>query len=370
MKQQRAHSPFDKHASLIVREEQPFNAGPPPELILQNFITPRDLFFVRNHGTIPEIEAENYRLTIDGMTRAPLSLSLEDLRRDFTKRTIMATLQCAGNRRSDLAALEAIPGEVVWGAEAIGNSVWSGVALREVLNRAGVDAAAEHVAFTALDEVEREGQRFGFGGSIPIEKAMRGEALLAYEMNGEPLPSVHGFPLRVVVPGYIGARSVKWLERITLQSEPSTNYFQAHAYKLFPPQTRAGTADWTNGLMLGEQSLNAAICQPLEGETVRAGQHINVKGWAVAGGGREVERVDVSTDGGKTWLTARFMEGNDRWAWRFWETEIEFAAGHNEIIARAWDSAANTQPEDARHIWNFKGYMNNAWHRVRIHIER
>ncbi len=370
MKEQRSHTNFNKHASLIVREEQPFNAGSPPELILKNYVTPSDLFFVRNHAAVPEVDASVYRLTIDGMTRRPLTLSLDELRGGFRKRTITATLQCAGNRRSELAALEAIPGEVAWGTEAISNGVWSGVALREVLERAGVEAAAQHVAFTALDEVERNGQRFGFGGSIPIDKAMSDQTLLAYEMNAESLPPVHGFPLRVIVPGYIGARSVKWLERITLQREPSTNYFQAHAYKLFPPQTRAETARWESGLMLGEQSLNAVICAPLEGETFKIGDHVTVKGWAVAGGGRSIERVDVSIDGGATWFTASFTEGNDVWAWRFWETEIELTTKHNEIVARAWDSAANTQPEDARKIWNFKGYMNNAWHRIRVQAEQ
>lgn len=357
--------PFGKHARLIVREREPFNAEPPPHLLRQAPITPNELFFVRNHGTVPIVDAASYRLIVDGMVERILTLTLDDIKRDFPRRTVTATLQCAGNRREDFLRIEEIPGEVAWGAEAISNAVWAGAALREVLAAAGVQDEAAHAAFVGLDQVEKRNEKFGFGGSIPLEKALNAEVLLAYEMNGEPLPMVHGFPVRAVVPGYIGARSVKWLERITLQVKPSDNYYQAHAYKLFPPHIRAETADWENALMLGEQSLNAAICQPVDGATLERGA-ITVQGYAVAGGNRRVERVDVSIDGGETWTVADWESGNQSWAWRFWQARIELPPGAGQIVVRAWDSAANTQPEDARRIWNFKGYMNNAWHRVNV----
>ena len=357
--------PFDKHTRLIVREREPFNAEPSPDLLRQAPITPNELFFVRNHAAVPVVDAVAYRLLVDGMVDKSLTLTLEDIKRDFPKRTVTATLQCAGNRREDFMKIEEIPGEVAWGAEAISNAVWAGAALRDVLVAAGVHVKVAHAAFVGLDEVEKRNERFGFGGSIPLEKALNGEVLLAYEMNGEPLPMVHGFPLRAVVPGYIGARSVKWLERIKLQTEPSDNYYQAHAYKLFPPHVRAETADWENALMLGEQSLNAVICRPVDGATLEKGAVI-VQGYAVAGGNRRVERVDVSIDGGETWTVADWESENQSWAWRFWQARIELPPGAQQIVVRAWDSAANTQPEDARRIWNFKGYMNNAWHKVNV----
>ncbi len=358
-----------KHPALIVYEELPFNAAPPLQLLRENFITPQELFFVRNHAPVPNIEEANYRLVVDGMTNTPLQLTLEDIRKNFSRETVTATLQCAGNRRDELIKIAETPGELPWGAEAISNATWTGAPLREILRAANVTANVntemKHVALTGLDEVERQNRRFGFGGSIPLEKALSAEVLLAYEMNNEPLAPTHGFPLRAVVPGYIGARSVKWLSQITLQAEPSDNYFQAHAYKLFPPQANAATVDWAGGLMLGEQSLNAVICCPQESENVRAGR-IVVQGYALAGGDRRIERVDVSIDNGETWTIAALPEDRPSWTWCLWEAALDMPPGEGEIIARAVDSAANTQPEHARHIWNFKGYMNNAWHRVRV----
>jgi len=258
-----------------------------------------------------------------------------------------------------------IPGEEPWSAGAIGNAEWSGALLTEVLQAAGVYPEVRHVAFTGLDEIEMGDQSFGFGGSIPVEKAMSPEVLLAYEMNGEPLTPGHGFPLRVVAPGYIGARSVKWLANIRVQEEPSSNYYQTHAYKLFPPQVDEETADWSKGLMLGELSVNSVICQPADEEALPAGP-VSVRGYAVTGGDRSVERVDVSIDGGESWMSADLLEEKGPWAWRLWEASVDLDPGEYELVARAWDSAANTQPELSEQIWNFKGYMENSWHRVRV----
>jgi sulfite oxidase len=210
------------------------------------------------------------------------------------------------------------------------------------------------------------------------------EVLLAYEMNGKPLEPIHGFPLRVIAPGYIGARSVKWLTQITVQPAPSKNYFQAHAYQLFSPQVNAETADWNAGLQLSELAVNCVITSPREGQSLapfpsegEGWGEVVVQGYALTGGGRKIARVDVSTDGGETWTTANITQGDQNWAWTFWETRMRVEIGdlsraqsrECEIVARAFDSASNTQPEDARHVWNFKGYMNNAWHRVKVKVE-
>ena len=148
-------------------------------------------------------------------------------------------------------------------SEAVSNAIWGGVALADVLAEAGPRAGALHAAFCGLDDTERHGKRFHFGGSIPIKKAMSPEVLLATEMNGEPLPPVHGFPLRVVVPGWIGARSVKWLHKVKLQPEPSDNYFQRVAYRLFPAAVGPDNVVWDEGAMLGEQATNAIVTSPL-----------------------------------------------------------------------------------------------------------
>jgi sulfite oxidase len=360
-------SSIQKDPAMIVHQTHPWNIGAPPVCVRQTFFTPKERFFVRNHSSVPEVDLEHYRLSVTGMVQFPLDLSLDELRATFPVSTVIATLQCAGHRRKELAEFQPIPGEIPWGAETMSTAVWRGVALREVLLAAGIVPEAQHVAFLGMDEIEREGELFGFGGSIPIEKAMSSETLLAYEMNGEPLPRLHGFPLRTIVPGYIGARSVKWLTNIHVQAHPSTNYFQAHAYKLFPADVKVEQADWSTGHMLGELPINSTICYPQEGETLEAGP-ILMQGYAIAEMGAYIERVELSVDEGSTWTSAILVEQSSPWSWRFWEATLNLPAGTYQIAVRAWDSAGRTQPKDARQIWNCKGYLNNAWHRVKISI--
>jgi len=354
---------WGKSPAIIVRQEDPFNAGPPTDRLVAGEVTPVDLFFVRNHGAVPEVDPAGFRLTVEGRVRRPFHISLGELQR-LSRVTVAATLQCAGNRRSELMAVKDIPNELGWGAEAIGTAEWGGVPLREVLSAAEPLPGAGHVALAGLDETERHGERFQFGGSIPLDKAVQPEVLLAWEMNGRPLPPVHGAPLRLVVPGYIGARSVKWLSRIVVQEEPSANYFQAKAYRLFAPGVDHDNVIWEDGLMLGPFNVSSLICAPAPGEMVNAGP-VTVRGWAFAGE-REVARVDLSTDGGTTWQVADLAPARSRWSWRFWRANLELGPGEHELVCRAWDSAAQTQPEHPAHVWNFKGYMNNAWHRVRL----
>jgi len=352
---------------LIVHQEQPLNAEPSGDLLRQSFLTPQQHFFIRTHGSIPAVDPASYRLLITGLVQRKREISLDELRSMSPARTVTATLECAGNRRAELMAAKPIPGEVPWRGDVISTAKWRGVPLREILQAAGVEADARYVAFTSLDEAQFEGEKVSFGSSIALEKALSPDVILAYEMNDEPLPPEHGFPLRVLVPGYIGARSVKWLREITLQERPSTNPYQARDYKLFPPEITAQTADWSRGKIIEDLILNAVITTPQEGETVAAGP-TRIQGYAIAGEGNPVERVELSVDGGKTWTTANIVERADPYAWCFWEVTIALSPGDCQIIVRAWDASKQTQPEDVRQLWNFKGYMNNAWHRVKIHV--
>ena len=362
-------SAIQKDPVMIVHQEQPWNIGAPAACVRQTFLTPQERFFVRNHGVVPEVDVQRYRLSLTGMVQWPLDLSLDELRAMFPEAQVMATLQCAGHRRKELATLQPIPGEIPFGAETMSTAVWRGVPLREVLLAAGIAPGARHVALLGLDEIEQGHEPFGFGGSIPIEKAMNAQTLLAYEMNGQPLPRLHGFPLRAIVPGYIGARSVKWLTNIHVQAQPSTNYFQAHAYKLFPAHVQqAEHADWARGQMLGELPLNTVICHPQEGEILVA-EPILIEGYAITGAGGHIEKVELSADEGATWTQATLLEKSSPWTWRFWEATLNLPPGTYQIAVRAWDSAGRTQPKDARQTWNFKGYLNNAWHRVKISIQ-
>jgi hydroxyacylglutathione hydrolase len=355
-----------KDPAMVVWSEEPLNAETPLEQLADDQFTANEVFFVRSHGFIPEVDPGEYRLAVRGLVAEPLTLSLDDLRQRFEHITLDAVLSCAGNRRNELMAIAPIPDQAPWGPGATGNARWGGVRLRDVLQAARLETGASHVAFTGLDLCTEEGEMIPFGGSIPLTKALASEALLADEMNDRPLPPAHGYPLRVLVPGYIGARSVKWLATITVQSQPSSNYFQARTYRLYPSRVRSETTA-EQGFSLGETPVNSVVCSPAEGAVV-AGPRVLARGYAITGGTREIERVEVSLDRGTTFATARLLDASQAGAWRRWEAEFEVGPGPCELGVRAWDSAASTQPESAEAIWNLKGYINNSWHRVRFTV--
>jgi sulfite oxidase len=221
---------------------------------------------------------------------------------------------------------------------------------------------ATHVGFEGADFSSEVKPAERFGGSVPLDKARRPEVILAWAMNGESLPPVHGAPLRVIVPGYIGARSVKWVERIEVRSRPWQGYFQHVVYRLLPED---GTPGPGAGMPLGLVALNSDVVSPADGETVAAGP-VEVRGYAFAGGERHVARVDVSLDSGASWSQAELRGDLGPWAWRHWRILVDLDPGEHEICVRAWDSSAATQPEDEAALWNPKGYVNNARPRIRV----
>jgi sulfite oxidase len=353
---------YGKRDDLVVHEQEPFNAETGLAALADGPLTATDAFYVRGHGPVPEIDPATWRLRVDGAVERVLELDLATLREAFREREVIATLQCAGNRRAGLSAIRDIPGEAPWGPGATGTATWTGVTLADVIGLAGPLEQAEHVGFDGADVCPEAHPVQRFGGSIPLDKACRPEVLLAWGMNGEPLAPVHGAPLRVVVPGYIGARSVKWLERIELRSAPWEGYFQHVVYRLVPEDATPGPGV---GMPLGLVALNADVLSPADGETVAAGT-VAVRGYAFAGGERHVARVDVSVDAGATWSQADLLDDLGRWAWRHWLITLDLAPGEHEIVVRAWDSSAATQPEDEAALWNPKGYVNNARPRVRV----
>lgn len=354
---------FGKHADLIVYTDEPFNAETPLRY-LSDPLTDTSAFYVRGHGPVPTPDPAGWRLSVGGLVERELSLSLQTLREAFETRSVTATLQCAGNRRAGLIAVRDIPGESPWGPGATGTATWSGVALADVLAAAGPTGVAVEVGFEGADVSSEPERPERFGGSIPLDKARRAEVLLAWEMNGEPLTPVHGAPLRVVVPGYIGARSVKWLERIELRRDPWPGYFQEVVYRLLAPE---GSPAPGAGVPLGLVALNSDVISPPDGATLHAGP-VEVRGYAFAGGDRSVARVDVSVDGGASWRQAELLDDLGRWAWRHWRAVLDLDPGEHEVLVRAWDSSAATQPEDEAGLWNPKGYVNNARPRVRFSV--
>lgn len=352
-----------EESRLLVHSNAPMNAEPLLPDLVRSWVTPVESFFIRSHGNTPEINADSFRLSIEGLVETPLNLSLADLGR-FEQHAVTATLTCAGNRRSEHSRIKPVKG-VQWREGAIGNAKWGGVRLSEILKKAGVRDSAKHVWFEGLDAVEDGGKTFAFGGSIPLEKALFDRdiapgALLATMMNDKPLTADHGFPVRTVVPGYIGARSVKWLSKIIVSDRPSPNHFVADVYKLVDEGTLLEVAE--NGPIY-RMPLNSAICSPTAGTALKAGR-VDVVGYALPPGvpGVSIRKVEVSADGGRTWTEAKLTSPASEFCWQLWSAGITANAATKELIVRATDSRGDVQPESVR--WNAKGYLFNGWHHV------
>jgi sulfite oxidase len=257
---------------------------------------------------------------------------------------------------------------VQWGSGAIGNATWTGVSLSDVLKVAEVLDNAKHVWFEGLDQIERDDGVIPFGGSIPIEKAMidgrTPGTLLAQKMNGAPLLPDHGFPLRTVVPGYIGARSVKWLGRIVVSDQPSPNHYLQSAYKIV---NSSDPIEWTESGPIYRYPINGAIAAPGVREQVKAGP-IEVRGYVLPSGrpGATIKRVTISADGGQNWTSAAMTGRNVDFCWQLWKATVNVTPQTKELVMKATDSAGGFMP--GRVPWNAKGYLQNSWYRQPIQV--
>ncbi|KAL9249249.1 Sulfite oxidase-like protein [Drosera capensis] len=375
------------HRACFHKDQEPFNAEPPRSALISSYVTPVDLFYKRNHGPIPIADdLQKYHVSITGLIEYPKELSMDDVWK-LPKYTVTATLQCAGNRRTAMSKVRTVRG-VGWDISALGNAVWGGAKLADVLELVGIPklssntpAGGKHVEFVSIDKCKEE-KGGPYKASIPLSQASNPEAdvLLAYEMNGEPLNRDHGYPLRVVVPGVIGARSVKWLDSINIIAEPCQGFFMQKDYKMFPPSVNWDNIDWSTRRPLMDFPVQSAICSFEDTDVLKDGK-TTVKGYAVSGGGRGIERVDISVDGGKTWVEAsRYQKAgdpyiadddnhSDKWAWVFFEADVEVPQ-NAEIVVKAVDVAANVQPEKVEDIWNLRGVLNTSWHRVKVRVGR
>lgn len=369
-----------RHPALIANSKQPFNAETPPELAIDSFITPNELFFVRNHLPVPLIDEKDFNLEVKVEGKAGIMLTLKDLKTKFKPRKVTAALQCAGNRRSQMNDFKAVRG-LNWTSNAISNAEWEGVLLRDVLQHAGIDVSdpdgdIRHIQFEGLDV---DPTKAPYAASIPATKAFdpHGDVLLAYSMNGKPLPRDHGYPLRVVAPGIVGARNVKWLAKIVASEDESPGHWQQNDYKGFSPNIDWDNVDFKSAPSIQELPVVSGICTPKNGSIVyESDEMIAVQGYAYSGGGRGIVRVDVSSDYGKTWHTATLKQSdqqlNRMWSWTQWTAEIPIPENHNgsvEVCCKAVDSSYNAQPENVGPIWNLRGVLNNSWHRVSVSVE-
>jgi DMSO/TMAO reductase YedYZ molybdopterin-dependent catalytic subunit len=342
---------------LMVLTSRPPQLETPFAVFQEGVLTPNDAFFVRYHlaGIPTEIDADTHTLSIGGEVEKPLNFTVAQLQKNFEQVEVTAVLQCSGNGRG--FQVPRVPGGQL-GNGAMGNAKWKGVRLKDLLTKAGVKAGAKQVSFDGLDKPVIE-KTPDFVKAIELMHALDGEILVAYEMNGEPLPFLNGFPLRLVVPGYYGTYWVKHLSQISVLNEPFTGFWNATAYRIpdndcgfiEPGTTAAKTTE------IKRCKVRSFITSVLDGEKVKADAKITLKGIAFDGG-TGIKQVQISTDGGKSWTDAKLGKDLGKYSFREWELSVKLTAGAHELKARATSNGGETQPLEAQ--WNPNGYLRTV----------
>ncbi len=346
---------------MITREKEPANLEM-PFAELEGRITPTEKFYVRSHFPTPASDLKRWRLTVDGSVKKPAKFTLRDLQKLET-RTIEATMECAGNSRIFLKPK--VKG-VQWELGAVGNAKWTGVPLSVVLAEAGLAPETREVILEGADsghvaDPPKPAGIIPYARSLPRAKALD-DVLLAWAMNGEPLPESHGFPLRAVVPGWYGMAAVKWLRRITATCDRFDGYYQTVDYAYWREEKNGPVL-----LPLSEMQVKAQIARPENGESLSPNKKYTVRGasWT---GAKEIARVEVSADDGRSWHEAQLSGKAMPYSWRLWEYvwKTPKSAGSRILRARASDSSGAVQPEN--HDKNRGGYMINHCLPVEVQI--
>ncbi|XP_042507697.1 nitrate reductase [NADH]-like [Macadamia integrifolia] len=382
-----ADSWVDRNPSLIrLTGKHPFNCEPPlTRLMHHGFITPVSLHYVRNHGSVPKATWEDWSIEVTGLVKRPTRFTMDQLVNEFSFTEFPVTLVCAGNRRKEQNMVKRTIG-FNWGAAGVSTTVWRGVRLRDVLKRCGINSrrmGAMNVCFQGAEDLPGGGGS-KYGTSIKKDIAMdpSRDIILAYMQNGQLLTPDHGFPVRMIIPGFIGGRMVKWLKRIIVTTKESENYYHYKDNRVLPSHVDAELANaeawwYKPEYIINELNINSVITTPCHEEILAINScttqsSFTLRGYAYSGGGRKITRVEVTMDGGDTWMVCN-MDIQEKpnkygkyWCWLFWSLEVEVLdlLGAKEIAVRAWDEALNTQPEKL--IWNVMGMMNNCWFRVKM----
>jgi DMSO/TMAO reductase YedYZ molybdopterin-dependent catalytic subunit len=348
--------------NMLVRSVRPEDLEMPLSGF-SDYITPIEHFFVRTHVYTPSVDMKEWQLKVDGHVATPLTMTMEDMKRCPTVE-LVSVLECAGNGRGFYEP--SMPG-LQWANGGVGNGRWRGVRLAEVLRRAGVKESAKEVLFNGTDVPV--GTMPDFQRAIPIKKALDARTLLAYEMNGEALSSKHGFPLRVVAPGWAGASWVKWLTSISVLDKEHEGFWMARAYRHPGTPVQPGTVVPPEQMQpVTSLRVKSVIAAPLDGSQTVSGKPVTIRGVAWSGDAGPVTAVDVSVDGGRSWKPAALRrDQRTEFGWRQWEHSwAPHQEAYHTVLSRARDAAGNTQPVDQE--WNPSGYGWNVVPRVGVSV--
>lgn len=348
-----------RNNNLNVHKNKPYNAEPDLIKLRKHYITPLENMFVRNHHPVPTVNEENYFLTLTNKDQS-IQISLKDIKKDYPHQTVTSTIQCAGNRRVEFNKEGDSTLGLPWKGGAVFNAKWTGVYLKDILDDYEFSNNEKYVHLIGLDSP--------FDASISMDKVnnIKEDVIIAFKMNDEDIPHDHGYPLRVIVPGYFGGKNVKWLDEIKLSNEESMSTWQRGiAYKGLSNNIKSisdiDKSTINNIPTIEELPVQSIICDVIDGDN----DIVTIKGIAYSGGGKKIVRVDVSMNGGISWNTAELKDGKDQernraWAWTFWEINLPKKNDTMEIISKATDSSYNTQPDNINNIWNIRGILNNS----------
>ncbi|CAI6233070.1 unnamed protein product [Periconia digitata] len=379
----------------------PFNVEAPlTDLFNEGFLTSPELFYVRNHGAVPQVQDEDipdWEFTVEGMVANPIKITLKELMSDYENVTYPVTLVCAGNRRKEQNVVRKTKG-FSWGAAGLSTALFTGVVMKDIIERAKPFRKAKYVCMEGADKLPNG----YYGTSVKLNWVMdpnRG-IMLAHGMNGEMLRPDHGLPLRAVIPGQIGGRSVKWLKKLIVTAEPSDNWYHIYDNRVLPtmvdPDEATRNENWWKDerYAIYDLSPNSATASPAHDEKLdlsKAAEYYTVRGYAYSGGGRRITRVQISLDQGKHWRLANIDYAEDKYrayedhqifkgrldmdwreasfCWCFWDLKIlvEELKDAKDIVVRAMDESMCIQPRDM--YWSVLGMMNNPWYRIAIHKE-
>jgi DMSO/TMAO reductase YedYZ molybdopterin-dependent catalytic subunit len=361
---------LETKSGLTVLNDRPINAETPPHL-LDDDVTPNARHFVRNNGLVPEMakkmDASGWKLTVDGLVDNPMELGLDDLRNRFEVVKLKLQVECGGNGR---AAFNPPASGNQWTLGAVGNAEWTGVRMRDVLNAAGVKPEVIYTAHYGMDpHLSGDPDKLPLSRGVPIWKAMDPHTLIAFEMNGEPIPALNGFPARVVSPGWPGSTSQKWLSRIQLRDvvhDGTKMTGKSYRTPYYPAQPGEDVAE-QDFRIIQSMPVKSLITWPKSGYTLPVDNRmLEVRGHAWAGD-RMVKKMHVSYDFGATWVKADLSLPPNGYSWQRWRARIEFPTkGYYEIWARATDDKGVQQPFAV--AWNPKGYLNNSMHRIAVKV--
>jgi len=361
----------------------PFNCEAPLSVLRENkFVTPASLHYVRNHGICPKLFWHSHAIEITGLVDRPIRLTMAELV-SLPKISLPVTLNCAGNRRKEQNLIQKGIG-FHWGCAAASTVVWTGVPLHEVLKYVGIksrDEGARWINFASpRGEVPQGDTTYGASHAREVCMNPARPCMLAFMMNGELLHPDHGYPVRLLMPGYIGGRMIKWLNTISVTKEEGENHYHVYDNRVFPKHITSkevATKEkiWKDGAYtINDRNINSAIWSPAHCAKVKVSDKpYTLRGYAYAGAGRPVHRVEVTLNNAQNWRAATIerVEEPDEfgqcWCWVFWSVEVPISAlaGCGEFAVRAWDDSQNCQPE--RPTWNLMGMMNNNWFRVKVH---